>query len=208
MRALITSVVMTVVIGWLAAPGRANETSRALAVEALAVCESVDRIPPADRQATGTRLEEGVRTSEAAIAADAMDARAHLALFCNLGKQLDLAGLSWRVFGRLRRAQAAVDRAHELAPNDPDVLVAKGEMLRHVPAVLGGDKVLGFTLIRRAVELEPDHVPARLHLARAMADDRAPDARARIYEALALAERYGAVREQSEARALLTSLDE
>src|SRR6185295_16014065 len=170
MRALIASVVMTIVIGWLVVPAHADETSRAMAVQALALCETVDRIPPADRQATLVRLEEGVRTSEAAIAVDPKDARAHLALFCNLGKQLDLAGLSWRVFGRLRRAQAAVDRAHELAPNDPDVLVAKGEMLRHVPAVLGGDKVLGFTLIRRAVELEPDHVPARLHLARAMAD--------------------------------------
>ena len=208
MRALITTVVMTIVIGALAAPGRADDSSRALAVQALALCESVDRIPPADRQATLARLDEGVRTSEAAIAADATDARAHLALFCNLGKQLDLAGLSWRVFGRLRRAQIAVDRAHELAPNDPDVLVAKGEMLRHVPAALGGDKALGFTLIRRAVELEPDHVAARLHLARALADDRAPDARARINEALAVAERCGAIRERSEAQALLTSLDQ
>src|SRR5262245_256643 len=140
MRALITSVVMTIVIGWLPGPARADDTSRSLAARALALCESVDRIPPADPHATLAQLDVGVRTSEAAIAADASDARAHLALFCNLGKQLDLAGLSWRVFGRLRRAQAAIDRAHELAPRDPDVLVAKGEMLRHVPAALGGDK--------------------------------------------------------------------
>jgi cytochrome c-type biogenesis protein CcmH/NrfG len=208
MRALIASVAMTIVIGCSAVPAGANEMSSALAAEAFALCKSVDRIPPADPQATIVRLEEAVRLSEAAVATDAEDARAHLALFCNLGRQLDLAGLGWRTFGRLRRARVAINRAYELAPRDPDVLVAKGEMLRRLPAALGGDKVTGIALLGRAVELDPDNVSARLRLARAMAADRAPDARARIHEALTLAEQRGAEIEQSEARALLASLDQ
>jgi len=207
MRALIASVVMTVVIECLAVPSRANETSSAGAAQAYVLCKSADRSAPADLEVTLARLEEGVRLSEAAVAADPNDARAQLALFCNLGKQLDLTGISWRAFGRLRRARAAINRAHELAPNDPDVLIAKGEMLRRLPAALGGDKAGGYVLLRRAVELEPDNVAIRLRLAGAMAADGAPEARARIDEALALAEKNGAEREQSEARALLVSLD-
>jgi cytochrome c-type biogenesis protein CcmH/NrfG len=208
MRGAIASVVMTIVIGRLAGPAAADETSRALAAQALALCKSIDRLSSGDPQATLARMEEGIRLSEAAVAADADDANAQLALFCNLGRQLDLAGLGWRTFGRLRRARAAMDRAYELAPDDPDVLIAKGEMLLRLPAVLGGDKAGGIVLLRRAVELHPGHVGARLHLARAMAADRAPEARACISEALALAERGGAEREESEARALLASLDQ
>jgi tetratricopeptide (TPR) repeat protein len=205
MRALIASVVMTIAIGSLALPAVAGETSGALATQAFLLCKSVDRLALDDPRPV---IEEGIRLSEAAVAADPHDARAQLALFCNLGRQLDLGGLSWRSFGRLRRAKAAIDRAHELAPGDTDVLIAKGEMLRRLPAALGGDKATAFALLRRAVELKPDDAAVCLHLARATAADGAPDARARISEAIVRAERNGAAHEESEARALLASLDQ
>jgi len=208
MRALIASVVMASVIGWLVAPAGADDVSRPMAAAALSLCEGVEHTPGDDKARRLARLDDGVRMSEAAVAADPEDARAHLALFCNLGRQLDAAGVSWRGFERLRRAQAAINRAHQLAPDDPDVLVAKGEMLRHVPRPLGGDPTMGLALLRRAVEVAPDHVAARLHLARAMADDRVPGARAKVYEALAVAKRRGALREESEAQALLASLED
>ena len=171
MRALIASVVTAGVIGWLAPPSRADDVSRPVAEQALALCQSVERTPGLDPAEALARYEEGIRVSELAIAADPNDARAHMALFCNLGRQLDASGLSWRAFGRLRRARAAIDRAHALAPDDPGVLVAKGEMLRRLPRVLGGDKDAGMELLRRAVEIAPDHVTARRLLARAMADE-------------------------------------
>jgi len=208
MRALIANVVMACVIGALVSPAAADDRSRALAAAALASCEAVDATREGDRSARLARLEEGIVMSEAAVAADSQDPRAHLALFCNLGLHVDLSGLSWRMFDRLRRAQAEIDRAHELAPSDPDILVAKGELLRHMPSPLGGDKAAGLILIRRATEIAPDHVAARLHLAHALADDRAPDARVHVREALAVAERCGAERERSEARALLASLEQ
>ena len=58
-----------------------------------------------------------------------------------------------------------------------------------MPSPFGGDKAAGLILIRRATEIAPDHVAARLHLAHALADDRAPDARVYVREALAVAER-------------------
>jgi tetratricopeptide (TPR) repeat protein len=207
MRAQVANVVMACVIVALVPPAGADDRSRPLTAAALSLCERVDDTPEGDRTDRLARLEEGVRMSEAAIAADSSDARAHLALFCSLGKQLTLAGLSWRSLGRLSRAREAIDHAQALAPADPDVLVAKGEMIRRLPLPLGGDKAAGLLLIRRAVEIAPDHVAARLHLARAMADDGAPDARAQIRRALEVAERCGAERERSEARALLASLE-
>jgi len=207
MRALIANVVMACVIGALVPPADADDHSRPLAAAALAICQRVEDMPEKDRAAGITQIDQGVGMGEAAVAADEHDARAHLALFCNLGKQIELSGLSWRIFDRLRRARAEIDRAHELAPNDPDVLAAKGELLRRLPSPLGGDKAEGLVLIRRAVEIAPDHVAARLFLAHAMADDGAPDARRCVREALAVAERSGAERERSEARALLASLE-
>ena len=206
MRVGFTSAVIAIAIGWLVPPAGANQLSSAKAAEAMVVCESADRMPAADKAKKIKRLEEGIVIAEAAVAADDEDARAHLALFCNVGRKLDLAGLSWRVFGEVRRMQAEIDRAQELAPDDPDILVAKGELLRRVPGPLGGNKELGRALLVRAVELRPDHLPARLFLARALADDRDPAARARVYEALAAAKKAGAVREQSEAQELLASL--
>jgi hypothetical protein len=207
MRVGLTSgVTIAIAVGWLVPPTSANDVSSAKAVEAMVVCESVERMPASDKAKKIKRLEEGITIGEAAVAADGDDGRAHLALFCNIGRKLDLAGLSWRVFGELRRMQAEIDRAQELAPDDPDILVAKGEMLRRVPGPLGGNKEQGRMLLLRAVQLRPDHLAGRLYLARALADDGDPNARARVYEALAAAKKAGAVREQSEAQDLLASL--
>ena len=206
MRVGLTSGVLAIAIGGLVPPAGANEVSSAKAAEAMVVCESADLIPAADKAKKIKRLDEGIAIAEAAVAADEQDPRAHLALFCNVGRKLDLSGLSWRVFGELRRMQAEVERAQELAPDDPDILVAKGELLRRVPGPLGGNKELGRALLLRAVDVRPDHVAARLYLARALADDRDPAARARVNEALAAAKKAGAVREQSEAQELLASL--
>jgi hypothetical protein len=207
MRAGIANVVMACVIAALAPQAGADDRSRPLATSAIAVCQRIEAMPERDRSAGIAQLEEGVRIGEAAVAADEHDPRAHLALFCNLGKQLELSGLSWRIFDRLHRARAEIDRAHELAPADPDILVAKGELLRRLPSPLGGDKAVGLVLIRRAVEVAPDHVAARLFLAHAMAEEGAPEARKCVREAIAVAERSGAERERSEARALLASLE-
>lgn len=202
------NVALAIVLAGLPALAAANDVSRLKASEAMATCEGVDRLPAAKKKEKLEQLEAAVVVAEAAIAADERDARAHLALVCAVGKQLDIAGLSWRVFGQVRRVQAEIDRAHELAPDDPDVLVAKGQILRRTPGPLGGNKDAGTKLLRRAVELAPDHVPARLYLAAAMADDGEPDARRSLYEALALAKKRGAVREQTEAQHLLAALDD
>jgi cytochrome c-type biogenesis protein CcmH/NrfG len=205
MRVLLASVI-TVILATAARPAVASEASRAKAKEAMQLCSDVERLPADDKEKKLDVLARGIAAGQAAVAADDADARAHLALFCNLGKQLELAGLSWRALGRMRAAQAEIDRALELAPADPDVLVAKGQMLRRMPGPLGGDKVLGERLLLRALEIKPDHVEGRLYLAQAIAERGEPEARARAYEALALARKAGTPRDESEAEELIASL--
>ena len=208
MRSVRASLAMTIVIGTVAMTAWGNEASRAKAIEGMTICESTDRMPASKKQEKLQTLDQGLDISEAAVAADPADARAHLALICNLGRQIEIAGLSWRIFSQVRRLQAEADIALELAPDDPDILTTKGQMLRQLPGPLGGNKEVGMKLLRRAVEVQPEHVTARLYLAQAMADDGAPDARKRLYEALALAKKRGNAREQAEAQQLIASLDD
>jgi tetratricopeptide (TPR) repeat protein len=207
MRALATVILTASMLSSCASLAIADDTSRAKAEAALAVCDAVEHMPP-DRQARIDRLDKGVAIAEEAVKADDGDGRAHFALFCNVAKRVSLAGLSWRVLGELRRSHQEIDRAHELAPNDPDVLIAKGEFLRRLPGALGGDKPLGLRLLHRALEIKPDHVLGRLYLARALADDGVPEARAEAYEALALAKKAGDAEEQAEAQRLIVSLQD
>ena len=177
MRDLLARIVTGVLIGAVAGAASANEASRTKAREAMVLCESVDRMPESERPVALARLAEGLAFGEAAIALDPDDARAHLALCCNLGKQIDLGGLNWRIVGQVRRMRVEIDRAQALDPDDIDVLITKGEMLRRLPRVFGGDRDEGVALLRRAVELRPDSVVARLYLARALAAERSPATR-------------------------------
>lgn len=183
--------------------GRAADPWVEKTAEAWAICQSN---APADPVARMAALDRGVALAEAAVALDAMQARAHFALFCNLAKQLDLAGLSWRSLQRLARVKATLERALALAPDDPDILTAKGEMLRRLPVLLGGDLAEAERLFRRALERQPDHVAARLFLASLLVQHDHSTAEAEVTRAIALAERRGTQDELVAARSLVDDL--
>ena len=186
---------------------RANDESAAKAREAMRVCADVD--PDKTSQTAAIEvLDRVIVIAESAITADETDAQAHLALFCALGRRLQIAGLSWRTFGELKRARATIDRASTLDPEHPDVLVARGEFISQLPRPLGGNPALGEKLLARALEIAPQHVAARLYLAKCIAARGAPEARAQVYAASAAAKKAGAAREQAEAERLLASLDD
>jgi hypothetical protein len=187
---------------------RANELSAERAAEALVACNQTDRLPHADRQQKLDYIGKVVEMGEAAVAADERDARAHLALFCALGKQVELAGISWRALARVQRVKAEADRCVELAPRDPDGLVAKGELLRRLPGPLGGDRSEGIALFKRALAIKPDHVAGRIFLARALAADKMPEARREAYQALAVARQNGTDDDLTQAQSLIASLDD
>lgn len=198
--------VATFVFAALAPPIPAAEAPSSATAEARRICERDD--PSAEKVARLEALGRGVALSEAAIAAEPSNARAHFALFCNLARQLELAGLSWRSLQRVQRLKQTIDTTLTLAPTDPDALVAKGEMLRRLPRMLGGDERQAELLFRRALEHAPDHVAGRLFLARLLVERDAEDAAAEVTRAIELAERAGTQSDRAAARMLAAAAHE
>jgi tetratricopeptide (TPR) repeat protein len=171
-----------------AGPSRAadpvgTEASRA----ALATCHSGQAA--ADRESTDL-LALSLEQADRAIAADDHDALAYFARFCALGEQARRSGASLSSLVKLWAIRDAVDRTLVLAPDFSDALYGKGAFLCSVPRLLGGDPDEGERLVRRALEVDPEFVGARLFLAQRLFDrgDRA-GAAAQATRALEAAER-------------------
>jgi hypothetical protein len=72
--------------------------------EALAVCERAgETSDPAEKRRL---LAHGLELAEAAVAADERDAKAHFAVFCNLGKDMETRGIGVASVVALRRLRA------------------------------------------------------------------------------------------------------
>lgn len=155
--------------------------------EALATCHRGQSAADSDAAAI---LDESLEQADRAIAADDRDAIAHFARFCALGEQARRSGASLSSLVKLWEIRAAVDRTLELAPDYSDALHGKGALLYSVPRLLGGDRAEGERLVRRALEIDPEYVGARLFLAERLAErgDRV-EAEAQASRALEAAER-------------------
>lgn len=158
MRSL-SILVLTLPLVLTPAAGRADPPGSPAAAEALARCRQAERT--SDARAQRDLLADSVRRAEAAIDTDAEDARAHFALFCGLGRQVEAAGLSFRNAFAVRRLHLEIETAQTLAPDDPDVLTARGAFLMRLPSIFGGDATEGRRLLERAVAIAPDHPAAR-----------------------------------------------
>jgi tetratricopeptide (TPR) repeat protein len=134
--------------------------------EAYALCRLAEQTSADGRVELLTR---GIELAEAALAADRNDALAHFALFCNLGRRVQSEGVTFGGALATYRALRAIDTALELAPDDPDVVAAKGVLLLQLPAVLGGDEERGEQCLRRALTIDPNHGSARGYLDEALA---------------------------------------
>jgi hypothetical protein len=152
-------------------------------------------------------LARGLAVAEEAIAADERDAWAHFAVFCNLGKQTELAGVGIGSLMALRRLRREIDRTIELAPTFPDALLGKGEFLLSVPRILGGSPKEGEEFIRRALAVDPDYLGARLALTRALIDRGArAEAREEAERARVLCDQEGDDGDRAELRKIQEKL--
>ena len=150
--------------------------ARALPPGAPVAREAFDLCQLAEARSDDKRVEiltRGQVLAETAIRANDHDGLAQLALFCNLARRIQTSGPSLSRPLEMLRALQALDRAVTLAPNDPDVLTAKGALLVQLPRLLGGDRERGEQWLRRALALDPHHDVARSYLADPLAR-RAP----------------------------------
>jgi cytochrome c-type biogenesis protein CcmH/NrfG len=163
MKAIGTPLLLALAATVLAA-GLANATP--LADEAMATCNAASALRGAER---AERLRDGLRLAESALAAQPDDVQAHLAVFCNLGRLTQEQGVGLSALGAVRRLTNVIDAAARLAPDDPDVLIARGAFLLELPRMLGGDPATGESLLRRALALAPTNCEAATRLATALA---------------------------------------
>jgi tetratricopeptide (TPR) repeat protein len=171
--------------------------------KALALCER-EAESADERRAL---LARGLALAEQAVAVDDGDAKAHFAVVCNLGKEMELRGASVVNLISLRRLRREIDRTLELAPDYADALLAKGALLWDLPRLLGGDREEGERFMRAALEVDPDYLGAHLTLAKALADRGDHEmARAEAERALALAKRKADARAAEDAKALVARL--
>jgi len=154
-----TSLLIAVLLLGQASSARADSLPGSFrALEALALCDAATRQDVAAERAA--LLERGLALAQTAVDADDTDSAGHFALFCNLGRRLQLHPLGLGSLAAVRRVRHAIDRALELAPRSTSVLTAKGIMLLELPRLFGGDRDQGERLLRRALEIAPGFADA------------------------------------------------
>jgi tetratricopeptide (TPR) repeat protein len=199
---MIGTVVLTLAIA-VGAPA-ADPPGSPKANDALALCLREKTTSAEEKRAL---LARGLTLAEQAVAADDADAKAHFAVFCNLGKEMKLRGVGIGSLVAVRRLRREIDRTLELAPDYPDALLAKGSFLCELPRVLGGDTGEGERFMRAALKVDPDYLQAHLRLARVLAERGVrEEARTEAQRALELATRKADPRAAEEAKALLGRL--
>jgi hypothetical protein len=175
-----------------------------MAQGALELCARARRTSGEEQTAL---LSGGLKVAEEAVALDPSNARAHLAVFCNLGRRMDARGVGFASVTALGRLKREINLAVRLAPEDPDVLAAKGALLLRLPRLFGGNAAAGEELLRRSLILRSANPAARLYLARALAARGATAAAAAEAErALADAEEAGAAADAADAHDLIAEI--
>jgi len=177
MRRIVQGLVIAVTLT-AAGTVRALPPGSSLAEESLRLCLTADERREEERHEVFAR---GRDLAEAALAVDAKDARAHFALFCNLGRRLQSSPIPHPV--EVMRALRAMDAALALAPDDPDVMTAKGALMLNLPRLLGGDPHDGETWLRRALAADPGQCAARRYLADVLVQRGAVDEARALREA-------------------------
>lgn len=185
------------------APAAAQSTK---AQQAIDLCDSVGDVPPKEGL---ERAAKGLALAEQAVAENDLDAEAHYAVFCNLGREIENARINTGTLSKLKRVRREVDRALELRPDYVEALMGKGSLLVNTPRFFGGDVAGGEKLLRRAIELEPSHLQAHLQLAKSLAARGAKaEARAEAKTALEIAEARNKAETAADARAVLAKLND
>lgn len=161
----------------------------------------------ASNDAKLSAYRDGRELALRAVAADDSSADAHFALFATTGRILLLEGAGANPLNLLR-VNRELDRALELNPNHADALASRGGMYRQLPWLLGGSLEKAEKYLKRAIEVDPNAVGARIELAETYRAMGYPERGVPLLQAaVQVAQAEGKSRELAEARSLLRELD-
>jgi tetratricopeptide (TPR) repeat protein len=179
-----------------------HDEAQRLADQALAIGKKADQM----MSGWESVYDRGIATAERAIAIDPTVADGHYALFVNLGRKAERAGMAAQSM-KLFRLKGLLDKTLELDPRHAHAWEAKGEMLMRLPGLLGGSETEGERALRRSAELAPTWPKPPLRLAELdWKRGRADQARAEAEHAKALAAAAGDEDLRAEAEGLLNQM--
>ncbi len=142
----------------------ADTTGSAAGRRAALLCLDAVVAPAGDPMALAL-LDEALALAETALASNTHDAKAHFAVFCSLGRRIEIEGFGVDSLDNVARLRKSLEAALASEPELVDALVAQGILLTRLPWLLGGDDEAGEVRLRRALELDPASDVARIALA-------------------------------------------
>ncbi len=110
-------------------------------------------------------FEEGAALAKRALEIQEADVEAHYVYAANLGSRADLKGIAASLVA-LDDIKQHLNRALQLKKDHVPTLHMAGMILEELPSFMGGNKSVGLSYVKRAVELDPAYSHARLDLAK------------------------------------------
>ena len=111
-----------------------------------------------DKKQASLHLKSAVEHLRETLRLDPRSAEAHALLPNAYGRQIALNPVKWILLGR--RTGRALEKAREIAPDNPRVVLCAALSDFNTPPVLGGSKERGMQGFRRATELFAREMPA------------------------------------------------
>jgi len=127
---------------------------------------------------------KGLEYGRRAVKMNPAGKEGHFYYMANMGAIAQIRGTlisSWK----FRKIKQAMDKTLALDPDFPPALLARAEYLMEMPGIFGGDKQEAMKICRRVIELDPDHLPTYVCVARLLAyEGRYEEAIANLNEVL------------------------
>ena len=158
---VVASLCLMCTTGWAEAPAAISHAASARARELMHQGDDAPGI--SERQA---RYDEAEKIAEGVLAEARNDPDANAVLALVDARKVRDANLLHQAF-LLPDLRRRLDRALDLAPDDVELLDAKGNLLLRLPAFTGGDPREARSLLARAVALDPQDTTAYLGLSEA-----------------------------------------
>jgi tetratricopeptide (TPR) repeat protein len=118
--------------------------------------------------------KKGLEYGRRAVEVNPAGKEGHFYYMANMGSIAQVKGTLTSLW-RFRGIKREMDKTLELAPDWPPILLARAQYLMELPGIFGGDRQEAFRLCQRAIELDPDHLPSYVTMARLLAEQKRYD---------------------------------